>query len=88
MHFEQENGLKPYSGPFGPAHFFSQKSKNVTFLGLLQANLMQKIRKKTNGGKYENFCYGQTSEVVDMPSMKLNHAIHSHTVSEYDRYNK
>ena len=28
----------------------------------------------------------QTSKVVDMPSMKLNYAIHSHTVSEYDRY--
>ena len=33
-------------GPnFGPKHFFFQKSKNVTFLDLLKANLMQKIRK-------------------------------------------
>ena len=28
-----------------PKHFFFQKSKNVTFLDLLKANLMQKIRK-------------------------------------------
>ena len=26
----------------------------------------------------------QTSEVVDMPPMKLNYAMHFHTVSEYD----
>ena len=33
-------------GPnFGPKHFFFQKSENVTFLDLLKANLMQKIRK-------------------------------------------
>ena len=36
-------------------HFFFQKSGFVTFLHLEQANLLQKIR-KTNGGKYENFC--------------------------------
>ena len=48
MHFEQDNGLKPYFGPFlalnGPflGHtFFFQKSENVTFLDLFQANLMQ-----------------------------------------------
>ena len=52
MHFEQENGLKPHFGPFlalnGPflgQHIFFLKSKNVTFLDLLKANLMQKIRK-------------------------------------------
>ena len=54
MHFEQENGLKPHFGPFlalnGPflgQRIFLQKSKNVTFLDLLQANLMQKNQKKT-----------------------------------------
>ena len=30
---------------FGAKTFFFQKSKNVTFLDLLKANLMQKIRK-------------------------------------------
>ena len=54
-----------------PHEFFSQKSENVTFLGLLQANLMQKIR-KTNVGKYDNFCDGLTSEGrVDL-SVKVN----------------
>ena len=33
-----------------------------------------------------NSTWKQTSKIVDMPSMKLNYAIHSHTVSEYDRY--
>ena len=56
MHFDQEN-------IFGPTLFF-QKSKNVTFLHLLQANLMQKIR-KNNGGKYDNFCYGRTNGWTD-----------------------
>ena len=38
--------------------FFLQKSGFVTFLHLEQANLLQKSR-KTNGGKYVNFCHGQ-----------------------------
>ena len=51
MHNNQENDLKPHFGPFlalnGPSlgqHIFFQKSKNVTFLDLFQANLVQKIR--------------------------------------------
>ena len=52
MHINQENDLKPHFGPFlalnGPflgQHIFFQKSKNVTFLDLFQANMIQKIRK-------------------------------------------
>ena len=51
MHINQENDLKPHFGPFlalnGPflgQHIFFQKSENVTFLDLFQANLVQKIR--------------------------------------------
>ena len=52
MIFEQEKGQKPHfspflaqNGPFLGQHIFFQKSKNVTFLDLFQAILMQKIRK-------------------------------------------
>ena len=53
MHNNQENDLKPHFGPFlalngpflGQNIFFFQKSENVTFLDLFQANMMQKIRK-------------------------------------------
>ena len=38
-----------------------RKSENVTFLDLLKA----KNQKKTNDGKYENFCDRRTSEVKD-----------------------
>ena len=42
-------GPGPHFGPFwpnfGPKHFFLQKSEFVTFLDLLKANLVQKIRK-------------------------------------------
>ena len=55
----RENEQKPQIlvmlGPFAPImdqeFFFFKKSGFVTFIGLLKANLMQKI-KKTNGGKY------------------------------------
>ena len=47
--FEQENGQKPHfspfvalNGPFLDQYIFFQKSKNVTFLHLFQAILMQK----------------------------------------------
>ena len=48
-----ENGQKTHfglkMGPFGPIYgrdIFFEKSDFVTFLDLLKANLMQKIRKK------------------------------------------
>ena len=49
----QETGQKPHFGPdlgprfarFRAGTFFFQKSDFVTFLDLLKANLMQKIRK-------------------------------------------
>ena len=51
MHVKQDNDLKPHFGPFlvvnGPflgQHIFFQKSENITFLDLFQANLMQNIR--------------------------------------------
>ena len=51
MIFEQENGQKPHfspflalNGPFLGQHIFFQNSKNVTFLDLFRANLVQKIR--------------------------------------------
>ena len=43
-------------GPIWAKTFYFQKSKNVTFLDILKANLMQ----KTNGGEYEKFCHRQT----------------------------
>ena len=50
MHINQENDLKPHFGPFlalnGPflgQHIFFQKSENVKFLNLFQANMVQKI---------------------------------------------
>ena len=71
MHFEQTNGLNPHFGPFlaphGPflgQHIFLQKSENVTFLGLLQNNLMQKSE-KTNGWKYVKFCCRLTDGRTD-----------------------
>ena len=75
MHNNQENDLKPHFGPFlalnGPflgQQIFFQKSENNTFLDLFQANLMQKSE-KTNGGKYENFCHGQTYRQTDVAGL-------------------
>ena len=67
MHINQENDLKPHFGPFLARncpflgqHIFFQKSKEVTFLDLFQANLMEKKTEKTNGGKNENLTDGLT----------------------------
>ena len=54
MIFSRDIGQRPRFGPIlglilGQNIFF-QKSTNVTFLDLFQANLMQKIRKKWYGG--------------------------------------
>ena len=64
---------------------FRGKSGRVTFLGSLSSSLMPSFG-KILGVVTRIFGDGQTSEVVDMPSMKLNYAIHSHTVSECDKY--
>ena len=45
-----------YQDSMGPDIFFENRTYIVTFLHLLKANLMQKIR-KTNGWKYENFVW-------------------------------
>ena len=39
------------------------------------------VQKKIADGRTDR----QTSEVVDMPPMKLDYAMHFHTVSKYDK---
>ena len=85
MHFDQENGLKPHFGPFlalnGPFWantFFFQKSKNVTFLDLIKANLMQKNQKKLMAVSMRTF-------VIDRLTDRLTDRrcwVHKDTLSE------
>ena len=72
MHFEQENGPKPFFGPFLPLNdpflghgIFSGKYEKIIFLDLLQANLMQKIRTKLMAGSMRTFVTDRTDGQAD-----------------------
>ena len=76
----------PFLPKFGPQHFFFENRASSLFSTPWTLTSCKKA-KKTYGWKYENFCYGQTDwrlKIVDMPSMKLNYTMHSHTGSEYE----